>query len=129
MSNSNYYPWLNPNACQLGKIGLQWKHVAWQLCSICSRESELHPNLLTLSVCLSVRDITFEYLDIETSFLVCGYILTISRSRLSTKVVSRSRSFKVISESNCKCFDFYPEARSCLLTECFLVGTMHVWLP
>ena len=37
-----------------------------------------------LSVCLSVKAITFEPLDIETSFLVCRYILTISRSSLST---------------------------------------------
>ena len=47
MSNSDYYPWLNPNVCQPGKIGLQWKRVARQLRSICSRESELHLNLLT----------------------------------------------------------------------------------
>ena len=48
-----------------------------------------------LSVCvyLSVRAITFECLDIETSFLVWCYILTISRSSLSIKVTeSRSRS-------------------------------------
>ena len=32
-----------------------------------------------LSVCPSVQTITFELLDIETSFLVCRYILTISR--------------------------------------------------
>ena len=47
MSNSDYYPWLNPNAYQPGKIGLQWKCIAQQLHSICSRESELHLNLLT----------------------------------------------------------------------------------
>ena len=35
-----------------------------------------------LSVFLSVQAITFEPLDIETSFLVCRYILTISRSSL-----------------------------------------------
>ena len=46
-----------------------------------------------LSVCLSVQVITFEPLVIETSFLVCRYILTISRSSLSIKVIrSRSRS-------------------------------------
>ena len=50
-----------------------------------------------LSVCmyvfLSVQAITFEPLDIETSFLVSRYILTISRSSLSIKVIgSRSRS-------------------------------------
>ena len=45
-----------------------------------------------LSVFLSVKAITFELLDIETSFLVSRYILTISRSFLSIKVIgSRSR--------------------------------------
>ena len=43
-----------------------------------------------VSVFLSVQAITFELLDIETSFLVCRYILTISRSSLSIKVISRS---------------------------------------
>ena len=40
-----------------------------------------------LSVFLSVQAITFELLDIETSFLVCRYILTISRSSMSIKVI------------------------------------------
>ena len=40
-----------------------------------------------LSMFLSVQAITFELLDIETSFLVCRYILTISRSSLSIKVI------------------------------------------
>ena len=39
-----------------------------------------------LSVFLSVQAITFESLDIETSFLVCRYIVTISRSSFSIKV-------------------------------------------
>ena len=39
-----------------------------------------------LSVCVSVWAITFECLNIETSFLVSRYILTTSRSRLSIKV-------------------------------------------
>ena len=48
-----------------------------------------------LSVFLSVQAITFEPLDIETSFLVCRYILTISRSHLNIKVIgSRSRSYE-----------------------------------
>ena len=48
-----------------------------------------------LSVFLSVQAITLEPLDIETSFLVCSYILTITRSSLSIKVTgSRSRSYK-----------------------------------
>ena len=46
-----------------------------------------------LSVCRSVQTITFEPLYVETSFLVCRYILTISRSSLSIEVIgSRSRS-------------------------------------
>ena len=48
-----------------------------------------------LSVFLSVQAITFEPLNIETSFLVCRYILTISRSSLSVKVImSRSISYE-----------------------------------
>ena len=48
-----------------------------------------------LSDCLSVQTITFELLDIETSFLVCRYTLTISRQSLSIKVIgSRSRSYE-----------------------------------
>ena len=48
-----------------------------------------------LSVFLPVQAITFEPLNIETSFLVCRYILTISRSSLSIKVIgSRSRSYE-----------------------------------
>ena len=47
-----------------------------------------------LSVCVSVQAITFEAIDIETSFLVWWYILTISRSSLSIKVIgSKSRSY------------------------------------
>ena len=46
-----------------------------------------------LSVFLSVQAKTFEPLDIETSFLVCRYILTISRSSLSIKVIG-SRSYE-----------------------------------
>ena len=40
-----------------------------------------------LSVFLSIQAITYEYLHIETSFLVCRYIFTISRSSLSIKVI------------------------------------------
>ena len=47
-----------------------------------------------LSVFLSVQVITFEPHNIKSSFLVCRYILTISRSCLSIKVIgSRSRSY------------------------------------
>ena len=50
-----------------------------------------------MSVCLSVQAITFELLDIETSFLACRYILIISKSSLSIKVIgSRScNGFKI----------------------------------
>ena len=48
-----------------------------------------------LSVFLSVPTITFEPFDIETSFFVCRYILTVSRSRLSIKVFRpRPRSYE-----------------------------------
>ena len=48
-----------------------------------------------LCVCLSVQALTFEPLDTETLFLVCRYILTISRSSLSIEVIgSRSRSYE-----------------------------------
>ena len=48
-----------------------------------------------LSVCPSVQAIIFELLHIQTSFLVCRYIFTISRSNLSIKVTgSRSRSYE-----------------------------------
>ena len=66
-----------------------------------------HPQMLVgnvfshvcLSVCLfvflPVHAITFEPLDIETSFLVCRYILTISRSSLSFRVIGLSlRSYE-----------------------------------
>ena len=96
-----------------------------------------------LSVCVSVWAMTFECLDIETSFLVWWYILTISRSSLDTKFVCydqlivlmlslRSRSshgqghFKitVILRSRsfwnqmAMYFDFYPEAGGWLSSEC-----------
>ena len=48
-----------------------------------------------LSVFLSVQALTFELLDIGNSFLVSRYILTISRSNLSIKVMGlRSRSYE-----------------------------------
>ena len=49
--------------------------------------------ILCVCVCVSVRAITFESFDMEASFLVWRYILTILRSRLSIKVIGlRSRS-------------------------------------
>ena len=51
------------------------------------------PQSFCLSICLSVQAITFEPLHMETSFLLWRYILTISRSSLSIKVIgSKSRS-------------------------------------
>ena len=44
-------------------------------------------------MCLSVQAITFEPLHIETSVLVCRYILTISRKGLSIKVIG-SQSYE-----------------------------------
>ena len=64
-------------------VGNVFSHVCLSVClSVC------------LFVFLSVQAITFEPLNIETSFSVCRYILTISRSSLSMKVIgSRSRSY------------------------------------
>ena len=60
---------------------------------------------------LSVQAITFEPLDIETSFLVCRYILTISH--LSIKVIgSRSRSY----EKNA-CFIYFNLLILCMLQQ------------
>ena len=60
-------------------------HVCLSVCqSICL--------FVCLSVFLSVKAITFEPLDIESSFLACRYTLTISRLSLSIKVIgARSR--------------------------------------
>ena len=43
-----------------------------------------------LSVCLSSQPVTLELLKLGT-FSVCGYILTISRSSLSTKVMGQGQ--------------------------------------
>ena len=48
---------------------------------------------------LSVQAITFELLDIETSFLVCRYILTISRSSLSIKSLGQGQGHMRKSDS------------------------------
>ena len=48
-----------------------------------------------LSVCSSVQAVTFGLLHIETLYLVCRCILTMSRSCLSIKIIgSRSRSYE-----------------------------------
>ena len=73
-------------------VGNVFGHVCLYVClSVCVSVSLS----VYLSVFLSVQVITFEPLDIETSFLVCCYILTISRSSLSIKVTeSRSMSYE-----------------------------------
>ena len=72
-----------------------------------------------MSVCLSVQTITFEKLHIGSSFLVWRYILTISRSSLSIKVIgSRSRScakndYLLISTCySCVCYRLSIRSRS-----------------
>ena len=110
-----------------GGYGLVWKDLI-----ITSHDNVF---CVCLSVCLCVRAITFEAVDIETSLLVWWDILTIARSSLRIKIIgSRSRSYlekylfgyldisltwfymskvkninevKVISRSNCKCLYFY----------------------
>ena len=70
------------------RVGNVFGHVCLSVC-LCVCVS------VCLSVFLSVQAITFEPLDIKTSFLVCRYILTISRSSLSIKVIElRSRSYE-----------------------------------
>ena len=59
-----------------------------------------------VSVCLSVQTITFELLHIGTSFLLWRYILAISRSSLSIKVIG-SRSW------------------SCAKNDCLLISTCY----
>ena len=68
------------------RVGNVFGHVCLSMC--------LSVHLcVCVSVCLSVQTITFEPLHIGTSFLVWRYILTISRSSVSIKVIgSRSRS-------------------------------------
>ena len=42
-------------------------------------------------VCVSVQAITFEPLHIETSFMVCRYMFTITKSSLSIKVIGQGQ--------------------------------------
>ena len=50
--------------------------------------------MLYLPICVSVQAINLESIDLENLFLEILYILTISRSSLSIKVIGpRSRSF------------------------------------
>ena len=71
------------------RVGNVFGHVCLSVCCLCVCLP------VCVSVFLSVQAITFEPLNIETSFLVCRYILTISRSSLSIKVIrSRSRSYE-----------------------------------
>ena len=80
---------------------LPWIHCLWCYIKACANQSYIPPaNVVVnvfrhvcLSVCLSVQAITFKSLHIETSFLVCSDICTISRSSLSIKVIW-SRSYK-----------------------------------
>ena len=60
---------------------------------VCLSVSQSVSQSVCVSVCLSVQAITFELVKLGTSFLVYRYILTISTSSLSIKVIgSRSRS-------------------------------------
>ena len=81
-TSSHYYPRM--------RVGNIFGHVCLSVClcvCVCL--------FVCLSVCPSVQTITFELLDLETSFLVCRYILTISRSSLSIKVIGwRSKSYE-----------------------------------
>ena len=65
----------------------------------------IHSVCFCVSVCLSVQPITFELLKLRTSFLVCRYSLTISRSNFSSWLHSIKVKWKEINFlSICKCF-------------------------
>ena len=70
------------------RVGKVFSHVCVSVCvCVCV--------FVYLCVCLSVQAVTFEALHIETSYLECRYIFTISRSNLSIKVIrSRSSSYE-----------------------------------
>ena len=78
------------------RVGNVFGHVCLSVClSVCVCVCLCVCLSVCVSVCLSVQAITFEPLNIETSFLVCRYILTKSRSSLSIKVFgSRSRPYE-----------------------------------
>ena len=81
---------------KLWNVGNVFGHVCVSVClSVCVSVCLCVCVSVCLSVFLSVQAITFELLDIETLFLVCRYILIISRSSLSIKVIGlRSRSYE-----------------------------------
>ena len=89
---SNYHPRM--------RVGNVFSRLCLCVClSVCTSVClSVHP-----SVYMPVKAITFESLHIETSFLVYRYIFTISRSRLSIKVIG-SRSF----EKNVLFYLFHP---------------------
>ena len=73
-------------------VGNVFSHVCLTVC-VCLCVCLCVSMSVCLCVVLSVQAITFEPLHIETSFLECRYVFTISRSNLSIKViVSWSRS-------------------------------------
>ena len=81
---------VNPSELESGWVtSLLW-HLVQSLRSQTSNtmveSSNIQPSYGKFPVCLSVQAITFEPLDIETSFLVCWYILTISEGEGHIKV-------------------------------------------
>ena len=95
---------LEISVCFRMRVGNVFSHVCLSVClsvcvsvhlSVCPSVSPSIRPSIHLSVYMPVKPITFEPLHIETSFLVHRYIFTISRTRLSIKVIgSRSRSFE-----------------------------------
>ena len=88
----------NINACVMCENGLRKRysyHLCMQVGNVFGHVCVSVFVSVCVSVFLSVQAITFQLLNIETSFLVCRYILTISRSSLSIKIIeSRSRSYE-----------------------------------
>ena len=69
------------------RVGNVFGHVCLSVCIVCLSVCVSVCLSVCLSVFLPVQAITFEPLNIETSVLVCRYILTISRLSLSIKVI------------------------------------------
>ena len=82
----------------VGQMVSVWISIPKQVVGLRVKAFFYHPymredNVFILSVCLSA--IIFECLDLEASFLVCWYILTISRSDSNTKVICQGHYGKI----------------------------------
>jgi len=76
---------------QFGTAGVVGVNVCWQFLPPANVTCIVFGNVC-VCVCLSVRALTFPFIDLQTSFSLLRYIFIISRSRLSVKFIgSRSQ--------------------------------------